>query len=663
MTKTPSAIKIKPRKTVRAYRESTDVAAVVCVGRDPEQWVETLRSLGRTNGLSKIVVAVTCEVDQARILAGERVQIRKTASPQSLIAELVSDEKYNQVLLVTEPVVISRDALDVAAVWVARDARVATVSFLSNSAGYLSFPFRNTEHPVGAPGHNEMTLTRRLRTLPPMIEPVPISVPEGGAILLGASAINAAGGLDEAFFDNPRIQVVEFALRASRRGFLSYLDANTYITLPWDGKGFQGSKLESEEARAKLFARYTFFPGLYDVERGPSTTPLSEALDLARAKAEGLRILIDGACLGPQEMGTQLLIMALSLALAKLDAVKWIGVGVPNPGALPSYAQKLFTNPKIQVLSAGALTFPDAPMVDILHRPYQPSGPIPWDRWRQLARRSIITIQDLIAYRNGSYFFSWQDWTAYRTELRKASAQCDGIVSISHDVVHSITEERLQIPNDRLYVIENGIDYRSGDQPTRVPMAVAERGLTAKPFLFVLGATYAHKNRDVAIRVWQKLVDRGHDLALILVGATVPCGSTRLEEANLIRAGDEDNFLVLPDVGAEERNWLLKHSSLVVYPTSAEGFGQMPFEAARFNKPSLYVAFGPLQELIDDKDAPKVWDIDVLADRAEVLLTDPAAAQSAVKNALQNIDGLSWDETARKTVDAYFDLLSKPALR
>lgn len=662
MANTIKSAKQKQR-VARAYKDSADVAAVVCVGAEPSQWIETLRSLVLVTGVSKIVVAVTCELEKAKALAEERVQIRRDVSASSLVEDLVLEEKYNQVLLVMEPVVLPRDALAVAAKWVAADPRIATVSFLSNSAGYLSFPYRNTEHPIGAPGYNEMTLTRRLRTLPPMIAPVPISVPEGGAILLGASAINAAGGLDETFFDNPRIQAAEFALRASRRGFLSYLDANTYISLPWDNKSFTGSKLETQEVRDKLWARYTFFPGLYDVERSSTVTPLSEALDLARAKAEGLRVLIDGACLGPQEMGTQLLIMALSLALAKQDAIKWVGVGVPNPGALPSYAQKLFTDPKIQVLDAGALTFPDAPMVDILHRPYQPNAPIPWERWRQLARRTVITIQDLIAYRNGSYFFSWQDWKTYREELAKASAQCDGIVSISHDVVHSIVEERLRIPRDRLYVVENGIDYRSGDQPTRVPTAVAERGLAAKSFLFVLGATYSHKNRDVAIRVWQKLVDRGHDLAIILVGATVPCGSTRLEEASLFRQKDQDDFLVLPDVSAEERNWLLKHSSLVMYPTSAEGFGQMPFEAARFNKPSLYVAFGPLKELIDDDSAPDVWDLDILTDRAELLLTDTSAAQAAVKSALGNLDCLSWDDTARKTVEAYFDLLSKPALR
>lgn len=643
------------------FRSSTDVAAVVCAGKRPELWKECLLRLSTVKGISHIFVSV----DVSNPNFGfdiSNLDVRVRVSPGSLVTEALS-QRFNQVLLVTEPVVMPKDVLELASEWVASDPRFATVSFLSNSAGYLSFPYRNTEHPVGTPGHNETTLTHRLRSIKPLQPPVPISVPEGGAILIGASALHAAGGLDEKFHSSPRIQAVEFALRASRRGFISYLDSNSYIVLPWDGRDHRSSGLDLQETRSLLYARYSFFPGLYDVERGAEVTPLSAALDLARAKVEGLRILIDGACLGPQEMGTQLLIMALTLALSELDTVKWIGVGVPNPGALPNYAQKLFTSPKIQVLSAGALTFPDAPVVDILHRPYQPNAPIPWERWRQIAHRTVITIQDLIAFRNGSYFFNWQDWYNYRTELKRASMQSDGIVSISHDVVHSIEEERLQVAHDRLYVVENGIDYRSADQPTRVPSMLAERGLTSKRFLFVLGATYSHKNRDLAIRVWQELKSRGHDLALVMVGATVPTGSTRVEEALLISQHDEVDFLSLPDVTAEERNWLLKHSELSMYPTSAEGFGQIPFEAARYGRPSLYVAFGPLKELIHDDEAPKTYDVVGLADRAETLITDTDAAQRAVRKALENIDKLSWKETARKSVDAYFDLLSKPLLR
>jgi len=120
-------------------------------------------------------------------------------------------------------------------------------------------------------------------------------------------------------------------------------------------------------------------------------------------------------------------------------------------------------------------------------------------------------------------------------------------------------------------------------------------------------------------------------------------------------------MLVLPDIGSEERNWLLLNSSLVMYLTSAEGFGLVPFEAARMDVPTLFVSFGPLRELIDDPDLPTNYDLQGLTERAALLLTDETAAKSAIGSALQNLDTLNWEETARKSVEAYFELMNQPS--
>jgi glycosyltransferase involved in cell wall biosynthesis len=177
--------------------------------------------------------------------------------------------------------------------------------------------------------------------------------------------------------------------------------------------------------------------------------------------------------------------------------------------------------------------------------------------------------------------------------------------------------------------------------------------------LFVLGATYAHKNRDLAIRVWSRLRARGLPHKLVMAGANVPFGASRNEESLATTPDLEEHLLVLPDVSSEERNWLMRNSSLAVYLTAAEGFGQVPFEAARVDVPSLFVSFGPLRELIDDPTLPGSFEIDGLVDRAEALLTDDSLAKSSIAQVLKNIDQLSWAETARKTVNAYFEILDQ----
>ena len=136
-----------------------------------------------------------------------------------------------------------------------------------------------------------------------------------------------------------------------------------------------------------------------------------------------------------------------------------------------------------------------------------------------------------------------------------------------------------------------------------MPRELMARGFVEGQFILCLGTDYAHKNRDLALAVLADLRRRGHAHALVMAGPTVPYGSSQLAEANfLLHHGDtlESEVFLLPDLPSSERNWLIRHADLVLYPSSAEGFGLVPYEAARFGTPTLFTRFGPLQELAPD---------------------------------------------------------------
>lgn len=632
------------------------VHAILWARERPDDWIETVITLSKLDVVAKVTLCLHYGAKEAAgLTASKKFQAVETLS----LAEITqrATPEADQFLFVFEPIALSRDALDRSVGWMTEDPRVGTVSFLSNAAGYLSFPYRNTQVPVPPAGYNETTLTKRLRARSPESGPVPISTPEGGAVLVNKSALTTSGGIEDWHDGDPFMAVVEMGIRASRRGFNNFLDAGTFIWRMSPDRSV--SPLAHDGPRHRLHLKHKFFPGLHDLQRDSLAGPLPYALDLARAKTQGLRVLLDGSQLGPQEMGTQMLIVALTAALDAHPDIKMIALCVPDPNNIPGYAQHLRLLPKVSFYPADGLEFSGAPEVDIIHRPYQPIEPIPWRRWRALAKRSIITIQDLIAYRNGAYFQSWNDWHKYRTNLENEVSRADAVFSISEDVVGPIREESLKIAKDALFVVENGVDARNADQPTHIPDGILSRGWEAAPFLMILGANYSHKNRDFGLKIWRELLGRGHKLKMVLVGANVPQGSTRLDEIRVVR-DDSDDLLVLPDVPAEERNWLLKHSALVLYPTAAEGFGQVPFEAARFGRPSLYVSFGPLRELTADPHAPRQYDLKALTDRAEVLLKDPAAAQQAISDTLKKIDTYTWKQTAEKSVEAYFAALGRP---
>ena len=185
-------------------------------------------------------------------------------------------------------------------------------------------------------------------------------------------------------------------------------------------------------------------------------------------------------------------------------------------------------------------------------------------------------------------------------------------------------------------------------------------GLVAVGEAQVLGANYAHKNRDLAIRVYRRLKEKHPSLGLVLAGVAVAEGSSRVLESIELR--DTTGVVTLPDVTSEERNWLLRHASICLYPTSNEGFGLVPFEAARFGTPTAFTRVGPLAEVLDGVPVvSESWDPDELAACCERLLADPGLAQEQVTATLKCGTRYTWDETAARLVRAYRELLAQPA--
>ena len=121
----------------------------------------------------------------------------------------------------------------------------------------------------------------------------------------------------------------------------------------------------------------------------------------------------------------------------------------------------------------------------------------------------------------------------------------------------------------------------------------------------------------------------------------------------------ESAVYVLPDLPSSERNWLIRHADLVLYPSSAEGFGFVPYEAAQFGTPTLFTRFGPLEELAPDIPvAAEDWSPETLAEAAHSLLSDPAQARAQVESCLAAGAKYTWTATAEHLTDLYRHILA-----
>jgi glycosyltransferase involved in cell wall biosynthesis len=546
----------------------------------------------------------------------------------------------------------------------ADDLRVASVSFFSNDAGFLSFPVRNEPAIRPPDGHDARSVTRLLRDLGPHELASPLATAVGAAVLLAPSALGAVGG----FVPGPRAELIgslaDFAARSRARGFVHLLDDTTFFVrhrAPGDAPHRIGTHDDLHpEDRDWIHKLYPSEVEFVDHEARSAGSPLALAHGLARVKVLGLRIVVDGSYLGPIETGTQVAILATVEALSRRRDVREVVVALQSE--IPRYAAEVLCLPKVTARSVDFETLEGLGRCDIAHRLVQPDEWFSVDRWRRIAERVVLTVHDLIAYRNGAYHSDVDEWLSYRRAMCSGVAAADAVVVISEDVKAQAELERLPIDPQRLRTVTQGTEHLTGEEPTEIPRELLSRGFVEGQFILVLGTDYTHKNRDLALAVLAELRDRGHSHALVMAGPTVPHGSSRLAEVTRLLHGippiDSDVYL-LPDVPSAERNWLMQHADLVLYPSSAEGFGLVPFEAARFGTPTLFTRFGPLREMTPDIPvAAEDWSPKALAVAADALLSDKAQARVQVESCLAAGAKYTWAATAERLTDLYRHILA-----
>jgi glycosyltransferase involved in cell wall biosynthesis len=579
-------------------------------------------------------------------------------------AELVNGLRAGgeDVFIVTDAVVLAPGIIDRAHEWVRADLRVGTVSAFSNAGGYLSFPTRN--RPAGQPpsGHDERSITRQLRALAPEPRPAAVPMPDGAALLISAAALGACGPLEDAPSRRSNTAIAEFAFRARRRGFLDLLDPGSFYSRPIDLAPVTVDlddwfAVMPEADREWLRGRHAAAVALLDRETTATEGPLARAFACARSKVLGVRILLDAPFLGPLETGAQVATVAIADALADRDDVAEVLVALPGP--VPGYARRVLAREKVRA----ELTTREYPTglgpVDVAHRPLQPDLDFDPARLRRSADRVAVSLLDLIAYQIGSYHETDDAWLLRRNGLARSLRAVDGVTMISNDVKAMAELERLPLESDRVFVIPYGTEHLTGNEPARPPAALQGHPAMAGEFLLCMGTNYTHKNRDLAVAVLNELVDRGRDYSLVLAGPSVPYGTSRVEETIALEAGSP--VAVLPDVTADERNWLLRHATVVVYPTSAEGFGLVPFEAARFGTPTVHVGFGPLLEVWSPPVVVDRWDAAAFASAVELLADDPDLTKAQVQAALVSARKYAWSRTAEELVVMYRTILAMPS--
>jgi GT2 family glycosyltransferase len=564
----------------------------------------------------------------------------------------------NDVILVNSDVVVGPQWYERLTDAAASSSLIATVSTLTNHGSILSVPDLNRATPQ-LPAHlTPDTAAEAVAKYALRIRPT-ISTAIGHCTYIRREALDAVGGFDTAF-GRGYGEEVDFSQRAIRLGF-KHVCADDVFTFH-RGSGSFGSELSTKQQENEkiVVARYPWYEHWNQALRADAQSPLAVVLARASIALRGLTVAIDGRALGPTLMGTQQVIIETVRTLAMHHLVSKVVVYINGP--IPTYAIDRLGESRAEFVQAPHGSDFNPPLCDVAYRPYQALSSDDVAFLRKIGRWTSINQLDNIAFSNPAYFASSREWMRYRDTARLCLSTVDGVAYLSGASMHEALSEGLVPAGTSQKVVYTGSQFDP------IPNSEMPRELKGKsgPFLFVLGASYHHKNRPFAVRAVVEMRKRGWQGTLILAGPTPPAGSSLgLEAAEFLAEADLRKSVVqLPSLSESQKRWIFENASLMLYPTIVEGFGLVPFEAANYGLATLSTRQGSLNEILPT-DIPSInnFDPSEFATQILTLLSDDAERARIVSRISETGKIYTAEATSDLLVEMFLDMTSRPPKR
>jgi len=462
-------------------------------------------------------------------------------------------------------------------------------------------------------------------------------------VYLRRALLDRVGGFDEGIAD-PDEALAELSLRGLALGMIHVAADDVFVLCP------------DRAAPRSVGSSSPLCSPVLAADRDDERSVLRRSIACARVALHGMSVTIDARALGPRVGGTQVYTVQLILALAATPGLRLRAVVPPD---LPqAVAHRFRQEPRVEVITYEQAVAGVRPS-DVVHRPQQVFSEDDLGLLHLLGERVVIGQQDLIAYRNPAYHETVEDWQRYRRVTRLALAVADRAVFFSEHALRDTVAEEL-VEGERSAVVGVGADTSGDTAPAAPPPGVP----LDRDLLVCLGADYAHKNRPFAIALAAALRRRhGWEGALVLAGPHVPFGSSREEELALLAAHPElaGSVLDIGPVDDGQRTWLYERARAVVYPTLYEGFGLVPFEAARAGVPCLFAPQSSLVELAGPDAATLVaWDAQRSADAVAPLLRDGPERERHLCLLGDGAQRARWRDVVERLLATYEEAIGAP---
>ncbi len=209
------------------------------------------------------------------------------------------------------------------------------------------------------------------------------------------------------------------------------------------------------------------------------------------------------------------------------------------------------------------------------------------------------------------------------------------------------------VASESIDLVHNGLDLAEFEELPRRGGFREAQGIGDRPLVLYLGKLTPRKGVGHLVEAVSRLANR--DAVLVVAGNDMGVQAALERQVQGLELGDRVRFLGL--VTGPERLGALTDADVLVYPSTKEIFGLVPFEGLLCGTPAVVTDDCGCGELVADAragDLVRYGDSQALARALDSLLSDPRRRKAMVARGRRFIEKhFAWDRIAIQTEAAY----------
>jgi glycosyltransferase involved in cell wall biosynthesis len=223
-------------------------------------------------------------------------------------------------------------------------------------------------------------------------------------------------------------------------------------------------------------------------------------------------------------------------------------------------------------------------------------------------------------------------------------------------------EQYLQmgIPQEKIVIIPNGLDLAPFEILPKKGIFKKKNNISPEyRIILYLGRLHKSKGIEFLIDAYANLVKQVKNTKLVIVGPDEGNLDSLKQKVKLLKL--EENILFTGPLYQNNKNEALVDASVLVYPSSIEIFGLVPFEALLCDIPVIVAESCGCGDIIQENRSGYLvpyGDDNKLSSQLKLIIENPADSQKMIQNGKNYIkEFLTWARIRRQFENVYTDCL------